>query len=93
MVIIVFTLFFFAPNKQKEEEGKRKYKKKLKYVGRISKHLPVRRVYLNARRIAKDWLRRIKHIKLKNLTVYFLLIKALLTKKIQLHEGNSKLNV
>jgi hypothetical protein len=90
----LFLLFFFWPqiNKKKKKE-RENTKKKLKYVGRISKHLPVRRVYLNARRIAKDWLRRIKHIKLKNLTVYFLLIKALLTKKIQLDEGNLKLDV
>ena len=72
MVIIVLTLLFifFAPNKQEEEEeqeqeGNRKYKKNWKYVERISKHLPIRRVYLNAWKITKDWLRMIKHVKLK----------------------------
>jgi hypothetical protein len=31
----------------------------------------VRRVYQNVQEIAKDWLRKIKYIRLKNLTVYF----------------------
>jgi hypothetical protein len=36
--------------------------------------------------------RRSKYTRLKNLTMYFLLMKTLLAKKIQLEEGNLKLN-
>jgi hypothetical protein len=43
--------------------------------------------------IVKDWLRKIKIHKIKNLTVYFRLIKVLLARKIQFKEENSKLDV
>ena len=43
--------------------------------------------------IAKDWLWRIKISKFENLTAYFLLIKALLVRKIQFNDENPKLGV
>jgi hypothetical protein len=41
----------------------------------------MRKGYQNAQEIVKYWLRKIKYTKLKILTLYFRLIKALLAKK------------
>jgi hypothetical protein len=60
----------------------------------------VKRRHKSAHKIAKDWLRKFKYTKIGwesskykdwNLTVYFLLIKTLLTKKIQFEEEKSKI--
>jgi hypothetical protein len=54
----------------------------------------VRKGYQNAQEIVKYWLRKIKYTKLKILTLYFRLIKALLAKKKKLFEKkNSKFDV
>jgi hypothetical protein len=47
----------------------------------------------NAQEITKDWLRRIKILKVENLTVYFLLMKALLARKTQFKKQNSNFGV
>jgi hypothetical protein len=57
------------------------------------KKISMKRVYQNTQEIAKDWLRKIKYTRFKNLTVYFQLVKALLANKIQFEEANSKLDV
>jgi hypothetical protein len=36
-----------------------------------NKNISVRKAYQNAQEIDKDWLRKIKYTRLKNLTVYF----------------------
>jgi hypothetical protein len=69
---------------------KRKYKKK---CSKKIKKKSMKRVYQNTQEIAKDWLRKIKYTRFKNLTVYFQLVKALLANKIQFEEANSKLDV
>jgi hypothetical protein len=47
----------------------------------------------NVHKFVKDWSGRIKISKIKTLTVQFLLMKALLTRKIQFEKKNPKLNV
>jgi hypothetical protein len=46
------------------------------------KNVSTRKVYQNAHEIAEDWLKKIKYTGLKNLTMYFQLMKTLLVKKI-----------
>ena len=45
------------------------------------------------RKLPKTVWERLKYTKLKNLTMYYLLITALLPKKIQFEEENSKLDI
>jgi hypothetical protein len=49
-----------------------------------NKNISVRKAYQNAQEIDKDWLRKIKYTRLKNLTVYFRLMNVLLAKKKKL---------
>jgi hypothetical protein len=80
---------YFGPSHNKKNQKKKIKKKCSKKIKKIS----MKRVYQNTHEIAKDWLRKIKYTRFKNLTVYFQLVKALLANKIQFEEANSKLDV
>jgi hypothetical protein len=45
----------------------------------------------NAYKIARDWLRRFKNTRIEILTVYFLLMRAMRTRKIQFEKENAKI--
>jgi len=51
----------------------------------------VRKGCWNAHKMARNWLRRLKKYKNWNLIVYFWLMRAMLTKKIQVEEEKSKI--
>ena len=57
------------------------------------KYISIKRAYQNTQKIVEDQLRKIKYTRLKNLTVYFQLMKVLLAKKNQFEKENSKLDV
>jgi hypothetical protein len=61
-------------------------------IGKIKKYISGKNMK-NVHKFVKDWLGRIKISKVKPLTIQFLLMKALLTRKIQFGKKNSKLNV
>jgi hypothetical protein len=69
-----------------------RYKQKIQNNIYIYIYISVRRVYYNAQKIVKKWLRRIIYEIKKFNSVFFLLIKVLLAKKIQFEKKNSKLN-
>ena len=60
--------------------GNQKTNKKI--LEENKKNVSTRKVYQNAHEIAEDWLKKIKYTGLKNLTMYFQLMKTLLVKKI-----------
>jgi hypothetical protein len=51
----------------------------------------VGKVYRNAPKIAKDWLRKIKKIQRLKFTIYFQMMKTLLAKKIKFKEEKFKI--
>jgi hypothetical protein len=77
-LLLIFELHI---NKKIRKKGKIQNTKKY-ILKENQRKILVRKIYQNTQKIIEDGLEKTKHTRLKNLIVYFRLIKALLAKKI-----------
>jgi hypothetical protein len=72
----ILLLSIFRSLQRKRKKNKNKCQKKTK------KYIALKRRYKGAQKMAKDWLRKFKNQRLRFDNIFFLLMRALLTKKI-----------